>query len=97
MNSIKKVKSQQNLKLLKVKSISPIEGHSKKRVDWLLKKICDEGVWKVPVKVEKTKFLLMDGHHRFEVAKLLNLTFIPVELFDYSCLLYTSPSPRDRG
>ena len=26
----------------------------------------------------------MDGHHRFEVAKLLNLTFIPVELFDYS-------------
>ena len=69
--------------LLDISSISPIEGHSKKRVAWLSEKIINEGIWTMPLRVEKTKNLLMDGHHRFEVAKALKLKFVPAEIYDY--------------
>ena len=52
-----------------VSSLSAIEGHGPKRVRWLKEKIELENIWTVPLKIEKTKHLVMDGHHRFEVAK----------------------------
>jgi hypothetical protein len=60
-----------------------IEGHGPKRVIWLKSKIEAEGVWTKPLKVEKTKYLIMDGHHRFEVAKTMGLQRIPAEFFGY--------------
>lgn len=69
--------------LFEVSLIYPIEGHSKKRVAWLKNKITSEGIWTMPLCVEKTKNLLMDGHHRFEVAKELGLKFVPVEMYGY--------------
>ena len=67
-----------------IKKLSPIEGHGPKRVDWLKKKIIKEGFWTQPLKIEKTKNLVMDGHHRFEVAKKLDLARVPVYTFHYS-------------
>ncbi len=71
---------------LDVALLRPLEGHGPKRVGWLLDKIVSEGIWTVPLRVERSKFLVMDGHHRFEVAKLMNLRRVPVELSDYDCV-----------
>lgn len=72
-----------SIHLVETRDLSPIEGFGPKRVVWLKKKILDEGVWTVPLKVENTHKLVMDGHHRFEVAKALGLRFVPAELFSY--------------
>lgn len=71
------------VELVEVSSLSAIEGHGPKRAIWLRDKIVDEGIWTVPLKVEKSKGLVMDGHHRFEVAKTLGLSRVPVEYFSY--------------
>jgi len=73
----------EKVRFVEVASLSIIEGHGPKRVNWLLEKIKKEGIWSEPIKVEKSKMLVMDGHHRFEVAKKLGLRIIPAELFSY--------------
>ena len=72
------------VELASVGRLHPIEGHSKKRVVWLREKIEEEGVWNVPLRIERDKFLIMDGHHRFEVARLLGLKRVPAILHNYS-------------
>ena len=76
-------KQHANIQLIDVIKLSAIEGYGIKRFNWLLKKIKMEAIWSVPLKVEQTKMLIMDGHHRFEVAKALGLRIVPVELFTY--------------
>ena len=66
-----------------VPKLTAIEGHGRKRVLWLKEKIEREGVWTAPLMVEASKFLVMDGHHRFEVAKALGLRKVPAKLFTY--------------
>ena len=66
-----------------VDQLKHIEDFGRKRVDWLRKKILTEGEWTVPLKVEKDHFLVMDGQHRMEVAKMLNLKFVPCILYSY--------------
>ena len=60
-----------------VDQLKHIEDFGRKRVDWLKNKILSEGIWTVPLKIEKKNFLVMDGQHRMEVAKLLNLKCVP--------------------
>ena len=67
-----------------VANLSPLEGHGVKRVSWLKDKIVSEGVWTVPLMVEETKFIVMDGHHRFEVAKAMGLQRVPAVLCSYN-------------
>ena len=69
--------------LIDVSKLKPIENHSKSRAKMLCKKITNENVWTVPLIVDKNNYLIMDGHHRFEVVKTLNLKKIPVILVDY--------------
>tara|TARA_B100001057_G_scaffold496038_1_gene596470 strand:- start:4512 stop:4919 length:408 start_codon:yes stop_codon:yes gene_type:complete len=66
-----------------VDQLKHIEDFGRKRVDWLREKILTEGEWTVPLKVEKDHFLVMDGQHRMEVAKILNLKFVPCILYSY--------------
>lgn len=75
--------SQITIGYVDVSALSPIEGFSRKRVLWLKDKVLEEGVWTTPIKVEKSKLLIMDGHHRFEVSKALGLSRIPVHFFSY--------------
>ena len=77
-----------------VSALSPIEGYSPKRVIWLKDKIEKEGIWTTPLKVEKTKFLVMDGHHRFEVAKALGLRCVPAVFFTYDEVEVWSLRPK---
>lgn len=41
------------------------------------------GSWKTPVSVHKDALFVMDGHHRLNIARRLNLKLMPVVLLDY--------------
>ena len=58
----------------------------------------------VPILVQDNKdgtYTLIDGEHRTLIAKELGYEKIPAVIVEAdtkkACLLYTSPSPRDRG
>lgn len=70
--------------LIEVCKLNHIENFSYKRVLWLESKIKNEKIWRVPLKIEKNFFLVMDGQHRMEVAKKLNLRYVPCILYDYN-------------
>ncbi len=71
------------MKLIEVKKLLHIEGFSKKRVKWLTQKITDDGLWKIPICIEKSHLLVLNGQHRLETAKGLGFKFIPCALFNY--------------
>ncbi len=73
-----------SMELIRIELLRPIEGHSKKRVKWLKDKILEEGIWSKPICIEKNHFLVLDGMHRFEVARELCCAVVPCELFDYA-------------
>lgn len=60
-----------------------IEEFDSERVDILMKKIKSEKIWTVPIIVEKNNMLVLDGQHRLESAKRMNLKKIPALLVDY--------------
>lgn len=70
--------------LVEVNSLRPIEEFIPERIKTLKKEILDLGLWIKPLIVEKDHRLILDGHHRFEVAKLLGLKQVPVVIMDYS-------------
>jgi len=71
------------LELLSTKDITETEEHSLDRVEWLKNIIISEGIWRIPLIVEKHSLAIMDGHHRFNVAKKIGLTRVPAILLDY--------------
>lgn len=72
------------LELVNIDLIQETEEHIPERVDWLLGKILNEKIWRVPVLLEKKSYAIMDGHHRFNVAKKLGLKRIPAVLLSYN-------------
>ena len=72
-----------NFYLISPKKLTPIEDHSKQRVDWLIKKIISEGYWTKPISIAKEHNLVMDGHHRLEAALKLGLMKVPCFIFSY--------------
>lgn len=71
------------MELIEISKLKPIEGHGKRRVQNIKRKILNDGVWNKPICVEKNYLLVLDGMHRFEIAKELGFVFIPCELFNY--------------
>ena len=71
------------IRLIKTTDLKHIEDFGKKRVKWLREKILEEGVWKVPLKVEIDLNLVMDGQHRMEVAKEIGLSVVPCLVYSY--------------
>jgi len=71
------------VELIEVCTLRHIEGFSARRVAWLEKKITREGVWTVPVVLDRSHHLVMDGQHRMEVARRLGLAVIPALLYRY--------------
>lgn len=71
------------MKLVKVNLLKHIESFSPRRVANMQKKMLKSGIWEKPICIEKNHFLVLDGQHRFEIAKMLRLKYIPCELFDY--------------
>lgn len=71
------------VQLVDVKSLLDIEEHIISRKDDLKNKILHEKVWNKPIIVEKNNKLVLDGHHRFNLAKEIGLSQIPAILVDY--------------
>ena len=71
------------IEFIDVTTLRHIEGFSARRVTWLAKKITTEGVWRVPLVLERKHHLAMDGQHRMEVAKRLGLAVVPALLYRY--------------
>lgn len=71
------------VQMVDVDGLLHIEDYDPERVVQLRSKIEQEACWTVPVIVEKKKKLVLDGQHRFEVAKALELKQIPAVLVDY--------------
>jgi len=70
--------------LYPVSDLKHIEGFSAKRVEWLLSKIVQEKFWTKPLALDDKHGIVLDGQHRMEVAKKLNLKNVPVVHFRYS-------------
>lgn len=75
---------QQRIEMVPVERLKHIEGFSQKRVEWLARKILDEGVWTKPLALDDEHDLVLDGQHRMEVARLLGLMRVPAVRFVYS-------------
>ena len=60
-----------------------IEEYIPERKDALKEKMLKEGVWTKPIIVDKENNLVLDGHHRFNIAKDMGLTKIPAVIVDY--------------
>lgn len=71
------------VKLIPINQIKPSEEHNIDKVDSLLMKITHEGVWTNPILIESNNSVIMDGHHRYQVAKKLNLSSIPCLILGY--------------
>ena len=71
------------LKLLSLDRIQETEEHDVTKATQLADAIHDSGFWTVPIAVEHSVLAIMDGHHRFNAAKLLNLARVPCILMDY--------------
>lgn len=67
-----------------VSDLKHIEGFSAKRVEWLMDKIVHETVWTKPLALDDTHGIVLDGQHRMEVAKALDLKRVPVVCFRYA-------------
>lgn len=67
-----------------VENLLHIEGFSAKRVDWLVRKIQEEGVWNKPLALDDAHGLVLDGQHRMEAAKRLNLKWVPAVRYRYA-------------
>ena len=77
------IKNFQNykIKLIPLSNLKHIELFSNKRVEWLKNKIIKEKKWNRPIIIDAGTGFIMDGQHRFEVAKSLNFIYVPcVEL-----------------
>ena len=71
------------LKLLDPKKLVPIEDFSRERVLVIESTIKKDNFWKVPICVAKENFLIMDGHHRREIAIRMKLKKVPCFIYSY--------------
>jgi L-serine kinase (ADP) len=78
------MKQEPQIELVATDRLRPIEGHSRKRVRWLVEKITRESLWTRPLCVERNHLLVLDGMHRLHAAREMGLALVPCALFDYA-------------
>lgn len=83
-----------SVELVPVARLRHIEGFSKRRVDWLVRKILDEGVWTKPVALDTNHDLVLDGQHRMEAARALGLGVVPAIRYVYADIEVWSLRPN---
>jgi len=56
---------------------------SQKRVHELVRSFRTEKILKYPILVSKDQFVVLDGHHRVEALRQLEIKYVPAYLIDY--------------
>jgi L-serine kinase (ADP) len=72
-----------DIKLIKLKNLKPHEKIQLLRFLFLLIKIIKEGSFKEPILVDNKTKIILDGHHRWRLAKFIKLKYIPCCMVDY--------------
>jgi ParB-like chromosome segregation protein Spo0J len=78
-----------------VRLLRPHEDVVEGRVRGLADQILLDGFIRYPILVDSKTLVVLDGHHRLAVAKLLGLRFIPAILVDYDGDCVSVSSWRD--
>lgn len=81
------------VRLLNIGALRHVEDFDPKRVEWLAQKISADAVWSTPLAVSREN-IVMDGQHRLEAAKRLNLRRVPAVVFDYHAVPVRSLRPE---
>ena len=74
---------EKEVSLIEVNKLYPIEDYDKKRLPVVKSAIIKDGCWLAPLKIEKNYNLILDGHHSYEIAKEMELKYVPVIGFNY--------------
>ncbi|AEB28561.1 ParB N-terminal domain-containing protein [Francisella hispaniensis] len=82
--------------LKKLSELIPSEKISEESANSLYEEIFKSKVWKHPVLVDLNTNIILDGHHRFSVAKKLQLKYIPCILVDFNSSIVSVTSWRTR-
>lgn len=88
-------KEQLEIELIAVDSLKPIEDFISERADQLFETISENEFWIKPIVIESEHGLILDGHHRFNVAKRMGLKKIPVIVVDYKDIEIWSLRPEE--
>lgn len=76
-------KKNRSIKKVPVNSLHPIEGHDANRIPIVRDNIIKNQRWKIPIRIERNFNLVLDGHHSLELARQMDLNYIPAICFDY--------------
>lgn len=74
----------------------PSEKISEESANNLYEEIFKSQVWKHPVLIDVNTNVILDGHHRFSVAKKLQLKYIPCILVDFNSSIISVTSWKTR-
>ena len=69
--------------LKNIKELFPIEKYDQDRIQYVKRSVIRNDKWIVPLRIEGTTNIIMDGHHSLELAKRMNLNKVPVIKFNY--------------
>ena len=83
----------EDIGLIAVGTLRDTEEVDEAHVAWLIDTIRRDGVWRVPICVERIHRLVMDGHHRTEAARRMGLRRVPCLRFDYGQVRVYSRRP----
>lgn len=70
--------------LLPTTVLKPHEKHCPNNFQYWLEHIVKEKYWTRPLLVHKDTKIIMDGHHRYQIAKNLDLKYVPCVLTSYT-------------
>ncbi len=71
------------IQLINIDSLKPHEEFDPLYFEELKSKILDHDIWEWPIIVAKDSNIILDGHHRYNIAKSLGFKKIPVAVLDY--------------
>lgn len=70
--------------LVPLDDLKHVEMYDESRVYTLYQKILAEGIWDTPIVIDAKDHIILDGQHRFEVAKRMGFARIPAVIVDYN-------------
>ena len=87
-----------SVKLLKLAQLKPHEKFCHSNFEYWLEHIRKAQFWSEPILVERQHKIIMDGHHRYQIALALKLKYIPCIVTSYanqflSVAAYRNASP----
>lgn len=72
------------IQLVEIADLKPHEEINPKYFEELKEKILTFNYWKWPIVIEKERKIILDGHHRYNIAKSLGFKKIPATIVEYN-------------